>query len=227
MNGRTFSAMPATPPTFDALDLCRRIIADRQQSCCWPESTIRLSTPSSQQFCLIAFCFQPITNDGPSRVLVCQLRLLSSREEGGSRWLTSNSGGVSIRMTVPQSTRVSDDQVLEPATTAVTALREWLLRQITRTLGLPNAAQGIQDITFCGLSCGLGKIRLAGCYSGRPTQNLDADMYRGNLERNSASSNDPCLLVVCAVFWQSKELRYACLNQRAVSTCRSRAFRLK
>ena len=42
----------------------------------------------------------------------------------------------------------------EPAS-AVTALREMVLQQLTSTQGLPNAAQVIQDHTNCGLGCGL------------------------------------------------------------------------
>jgi len=45
---------------------------------------------------------------------------------------------------------------LEPAASAVTALRELVLQQLTTTRGLPNAAQVIQDHTNCGLGCGLG-----------------------------------------------------------------------
>ncbi len=51
------------------------------QSWCRPESTLRLSTLSSQQLRQIIFCFQPLTDNGTARVLVCQLRLLSLRNK--------------------------------------------------------------------------------------------------------------------------------------------------
>src|ERR1035437_2472967 len=50
---------------------------------------------------------------------------------------------------------------LDPATSAVTALRELVLQQLTTTRGLQKYLQAVQDINFCGLGCGLeGKIRL-------------------------------------------------------------------
>src|SRR5271163_2706405 len=44
---------------------------------------------------------------------------------------------------------------LELATSAVTGQREQVLQQLTRTRGLPNAAQAILNTSFCGLNCGL------------------------------------------------------------------------
>ena len=43
---------------------------------------------------------------------------------------------------------------LEPATSAVTALREQSLQQLTTTRGLPKYLQVAQDHPLCGLGCG-------------------------------------------------------------------------
>ena len=49
---------------------------------------------------------------------------------------------------------------LELATAAVTAQRGEVLQKLTRPRGLPNTAQVVQDIVFCGLSCGSGKAEI-------------------------------------------------------------------
>ena len=54
--------------------------------------------------------------------------------------------------------RMAGTTRLELATSAVTALRELVLQQLTRPRGLPKYPQVVQDIIFCGLGCGLEKL---------------------------------------------------------------------
>src|SRR5882672_4938470 len=81
---------------------------------------------------------------------------------------------------------------LELATSAVTALRELVLQQLTNTRGLPNAAQVAQGYRNCGLGCGLGICHPAALHIVRPVSSACAGEGPAPLRWEHWPTPGPC-----------------------------------